>query len=189
MKPGISGKCEVSGTGVAGKLPATSTVCVTHPYAMRYRRRSRWVPIAVPTDRERYMARNQERYLRVLDAAKVAGVSDDTIRRRLADGSFPRAEREPGGGRRAAWLIPTRDLVAAGFDVNLARLDDDADDLGPVSALDADEVVALRVENARLHTEVRHLSERLADRDRTIETLQSALQAALEVAKNREQGS
>lgn len=48
--------------------------------------------------------------LGVLEAAQWAGVSPDTVRRRLRAGAFPNAARTGAGG---AWMIPIADLVEA----------------------------------------------------------------------------
>ena len=51
--------------------------------------------------------------LGVEEAARVCGVSDETIRRRLRAGRFAGAHRE--GGVASAWRIPVADLLAEGF--------------------------------------------------------------------------
>lgn len=54
----------------------------------------------------------QDRLVSVDEAALICGVSDDTIRRRLARGSIPGAYRR-GHGDRAPWAIPLSGLEAA----------------------------------------------------------------------------
>lgn len=57
--------------------------------------------------------RAQEEWLEVRTAARRAGVSVDTIRRRLRANEFPRAERLEGPN--TPWRIPLGDLIAAGL--------------------------------------------------------------------------
>lgn len=57
--------------------------------------------------------RDEEEVLEVRDAAARCRVSVDTVRRRLRDGEFPRAQRDPGPNQ--PWRIPLGDLVAAGL--------------------------------------------------------------------------
>ena len=48
-------------------------------------------------------------------AARLCGVSDETIRRRLRAGRLPGARRV--GGPASEWRIPIGDLVEAGFEI------------------------------------------------------------------------
>lgn len=48
-------------------------------------------------------------------AAEIAGVSRDTIKRRLNSGAFPRAFRGAGSGPGGPWRIPLSDLHDAGL--------------------------------------------------------------------------
>src|SRR5690349_18503617 len=57
--------------------------------------------------------RPQEEWLEVRNAARRAGVSVDTIRRRLRANEFPRAQRHEGPN--TPWRIPLGDLIAAGL--------------------------------------------------------------------------
>ncbi len=59
----------------------------------------------------------------VTEAAEACSLSQKTIKRRLSEGAFPGAYKEPmsaqGGNER--WLIPLADLLAAGLRPNAAR--------------------------------------------------------------------
>lgn len=47
------------------------------------------------------------------EAARICGVSEETIRRRLRAGRLAHAQREPGPS--GAWRIPVADLMVAGL--------------------------------------------------------------------------
>jgi len=64
-----------------------------------------------------------ERFVTRREAARLCGISYDSIRRRQAEGAYPHAEERDG-----AWVIPVSDLVAAG----------DLDPTAPVEAPPAD---------------------------------------------------
>jgi excisionase family DNA binding protein len=57
--------------------------------------------------------RSAEEWLDIRTAAELAGVSDDTIRRRIRSGELPRAKR--GERLTDPWSIPMGDLVSAGL--------------------------------------------------------------------------
>lgn len=52
---------------------------------------------------------NTERFVTRREAARLCGISYDSIRRRQAEGAYPHAEERDG-----AWVIPISDLVVAG---------------------------------------------------------------------------
>lgn len=53
--------------------------------------------------------------LSIAAAADLAGVSRDTIKRRLGNGAFPGAFRGRGSGPGGPWCIPVADLELAGL--------------------------------------------------------------------------
>ncbi|WP_167736452.1 helix-turn-helix domain-containing protein [Nocardioides sp. 1609] len=53
--------------------------------------------------------------LTITEAAAATSVSRDTIKRRLAEGTFPGATRGAGGGPGGTWRIPFDDLADAGL--------------------------------------------------------------------------
>lgn len=88
--------------GSEADLPAPMCVCPTCTRA-RYARKCD----------QAMTRRDVEQYYDFREAAKVVGVSVDTIRRRLRGGEFPRAIR--GSGSNAPWRVPLGDLIAAGL--------------------------------------------------------------------------
>lgn len=60
---------------------------------------------------------DRDRLLTIAEAAEVAGVSIDTIHRRVRQRRFPGARRVPRQGSRAEppWMIPAGDLIADGY--------------------------------------------------------------------------
>jgi hypothetical protein len=122
--------------------------------------------------------------LTIAEAARLSGVSASTIRRYLAAGRFPTAHQQPtlSPGQRGRWRIPTEDLLVAGLRSHQARTPDHDrrhESPGPQAAdHDAHDRVrelqhALEVERTR-----RQAAETLAaERARTIETLERAVQA------------
>jgi hypothetical protein len=81
------------------------------------------------------------------EAAAAAGVSRDTIKRRLRDGSFPNAKHGDARGRRSPpWLIPRTDLLDAGL-IALGGLPVAV----PVASVDREHLEDLRAEIERLH--------------------------------------
>jgi excisionase family DNA binding protein len=54
------------------------------------------------------------RWLTISEAAVACGLSRDTVRRRIRSGALPGARRDPSGS--SPWLVPIRDLLAAGLD-------------------------------------------------------------------------
>jgi hypothetical protein len=89
-----------------------------------------------------------EEWYSVAEVATLSGRSEGTIRRRLRDDVFPRAEQLDG-----AWRIPSADLRAAGFVVD-----------GSDGA-----------EAADLEQRVRDLEAAVAERDATIAELRAEL--------------
>jgi hypothetical protein len=57
-------------------------------------------------------------WLNITEAAAACGLSRDTVRRRIRSGALPGARRDPSGS--SPWLIPIRDLLAAGLDPDRA---------------------------------------------------------------------
>lgn len=114
-------------------------------------------------------------------AAKAAGVHRNTIRRRLDRGEFSNRFRERDDeGREGPWLIPTEDLLAAGFRLHAPSAPDSAP---PPETLD--ELQALRAENLELRHRA-EMAEALArERDRALELAERALRA-LESAEQAE---
>ena len=53
------------------------------------------------------------------DAAKLAGVSVDTVKRRLRAGDLPHAHQRDDPAK--TWVVPLGDLVAAGFSITPSR--------------------------------------------------------------------
>src|SRR3954466_7777728 len=87
------------------------------------------------------MAERGESLLSVDDAARLCGVSRDTIKRRLRAGEFPNAVRVRVPGPKGPWRIPDTDLTA------VFRVQSVAED--PVAGTD---VTALRIQLAIAHT-------------------------------------
>ena len=100
-------------------------------------------------------------HLSINEAASRAGVSRDTIKRRLANGAFPNAVRLPGPGPRGPWGIPPLDLELAGM----------AGDEGGVPAppdsgaqlVDPELVARLRLQLAVAQTRVQELNKQVLD--------------------------
>lgn len=99
----------------------------------------------------------EEGGLSLARAAELAGVSRDTLKRRLKRGAFPGAHRGSGSGPGGPWLIPVGDLEAAGLIRHPA--DPNADDPGDV-----------RIQLAVAQAEVRLLRAHLADLRRLLAT-------------------
>lgn len=100
----------------------------------------------------------------IQEAARLCGVSDDTINRRLKDGTLAGAYRRPGD-RTRAWAIPVTDLVAAGL-LDPSVVDTASSVLAAQSA--AAEILDLRLRVARLETQVDSLQDRLRERNEDI---------------------
>jgi hypothetical protein len=95
------------------------------------------------------------------EAAALTGVSKDTIRRRREHGRFPGAHQRVGDPA-GTWVIPVEDLVRAGM---LAAAQVEAAGEAMVLLRTQNQMMDLRVDNARLLAEVAGLEARLADRD------------------------
>ncbi|WP_425475615.1 helix-turn-helix transcriptional regulator [Nocardioides tweenelious] len=89
----------------------------------------------------------------ISDASEIAGVSRDTIKRRLAAGDFPGARRSIGPGPGGPWRIPIDDIKAAGLlfdrEPSYEVVGDDLD-LRTQLAVAQAELRALRAHNADL---------------------------------------
>lgn len=113
--------------------------------------------------------------LTINKAAEAADVHRNTIRRRLDDGQFPNAFREPGEQGRKAWLIPVGDLLAAGLHLHRPS---PADQVAAEETLD--ELQALRADNLELRHRA-ELAESLArERERALTIAERALLALTE---------
>ncbi len=111
----------------------------------------------------------------VTEAAKACSLSQKTIKRRLSEGAFPGAYKQPmsaqGGNER--WLIPLADLLAAGLQPNAARRATAAD-VDLTDAADNDdqyrgEVVRLRRELAEARQEAAVAKALAAERLRSLD--------------------
>jgi len=113
--------------------------------------------------------------LTIAEAAAAAHVNPRTIRRHLAN--FPGAHRTGGpGSRTGQWLIPTADLVAAGF--NLDASDAISNELPRVSASERlEEIEALKGELAEWRRRAEVAEARAEERERIIQTQAIALRA------------
>lgn len=99
-------------------------------------------------------------HLSINEAASRAGVSRDTIKRKLAKGAFPNAVRLPGPGPRGPWGIPLLDLEVAG----LAGRDDTAGvQPNSAAAADFDLVPQLRLQLAVAQARVQELNKQVLD--------------------------
>ncbi len=112
----------------------------------------------------------------VTEAAEACSLSQKTIKRRLSEGAFPGAYKEPmsarGGNER--WLIPFADLLAAGLRPNAARKATGADvDLTDAAGNSGDqyrgEVVRLRRELAEARQEAAVAKALAAERLRSLD--------------------
>lgn len=106
---------------------------------------------AAPSDMDR------DQLLTIIEAAEAAGVSTDTIHRRLRQGRFPGARRVPRPGSRAEppWMIPAGDLIADGYSLDPIGRESD-----PIVKKEK-EIVELRVALARAEGQA-ELAERIA---------------------------
>ena len=113
--------------------------------------------------------------LTIAEAAAAANVNPRTIRRHLAN--FPGAHRTDGpGSRTGQWLVPTADLVAAGFNLNTLG----AASLEPpkVSVSERmEEIEALKGELAEWRRRAEVAEARAEERERVIEAQAAALHA------------
>lgn len=106
--------------------------------------------------------------LTVREAAAAAGVSADTIRRRLRAGQFP------GAVLSDAWRIPAGELVAAGLHLHAPQ----GPQRGPAPASTADdELGALRAALAAVRADLAVARAQLEERDRALRLAEVALRA------------
>ncbi len=111
----------------------------------------------------------------VTEAAEACSLSQKTIKRRLSEGAFPGAYKEPmsaqGGNER--WLIPLADLLAAGLQPDAARRATGADVDLTDAAGNGDqyrgEVVRLRRELAEARQEAAVAKALAAERLRSLD--------------------
>ena len=82
--------------------------------------------------------------LTVAEAAEACGVAPITIRRALAAGRLPGAEKEVPGRRTSPWRIPIEDLRRAGWDPPAAPSFGEGHAQGEAESLQALTVVAWR---------------------------------------------
>jgi hypothetical protein len=115
--------------------------------------------------------------LTITEAAAAANVNPRTIRRHL--GNFSGAHRKDGpGSRTGQWLIPTADLVAAGF--NLEPSDAAMPELPSVIASERlEEIDALKGELAEWRLRAEVAEARAEERERIIEAQAAALRALI----------
>ncbi len=89
--------------------------------------------------------------LTIAEAALRCGTSDDTLRRRLAEGEFKGAFQD--SSRRNAWFIPVADLHKAGFsvkDLEPTRSGARENEVSQRDALLAEAAAALELSETRL---------------------------------------
>lgn len=114
------------------------------------------------------------RYLTVSEAAAEGGVSEDTIRRRLAEGAIPGARRI-GRGPRAPWRIPEAGFARSGVARTTvgdagADMSSTKEDSMRVAELEA-EVAALRAERDRQVEVIRALESAVRGLERALDML------------------
>ena len=97
----------------------------------------------------------------IAEAAAIACVSRDTIKRRLNSGAFPGAFRGPGSGPGGPWRIPLEDIEAAGLVTTTSD-----------PASDHPDEQECRVQLAIARTEVRLLRAHLADLRRLLASVE-----------------
>jgi len=116
--------------------------------------------------------------LTITEAAAAANVNPRTIRRHLD--RFQGAHRKDGpGSRTGQWLIPTADLVDAGF--NLDASDAVSPELRSVTASERmEEIEALKGELAEWQRRAEVAEARAEERERVIEAQAVALRALTE---------
>jgi hypothetical protein len=90
----------------------------------------------------------------IAQAAEIAGVSRDTIKRRLNQGAFPGAFRGHGGGPGGPWRIPISDMHDAGL---VRQSSDAAADMAQLGDHEC------RIQLAVARAEIRLLNAHLAD--------------------------
>ncbi len=104
--------------------------------------------------------RTGDKLLSITEAAEACSLSRQTIKRRIAEGTFPGAHREvmanQGGNER--WVIPLADLQAAGLRPNAARRPTVAD----IDLTDAGNGDQYRGEIERLRREISQARQRAA---------------------------
>lgn len=113
---------------------------------------------------------------RVAEAARVFGISKDTVKRRLREGAFPNATRT-GPLVNSPWVIPHGDLLAAGFfpvAADPVSGSQEAGSVGSVAELQG-EVAALRARVETLEADLLRL------RTQVLEERNDALTRALEM--------
>jgi hypothetical protein len=122
--------------------------------------------------------------LTIAEAARLCGVSASTIRRYLAAGRFPTAQRKPSAipGQRGLWRVPTQDLLAAGLRPGQARPPGQEQKNEPWSGRTAGQPGGDRVRELEHALELertrrRAAEELAAERAHTIQTLENALVA------------
>lgn len=117
--------------------------------------------------------------LTLREAADHTDASLRTLRRRLSDGAFPNATKDPGPS--GAWRVPVTDLEAAGLTVTAATATPDP--VPPVPDLaariaEADERVRAAEDRARNAEERARIAEAVAEeRGRALDDTRLALRA------------
>jgi hypothetical protein len=108
----------------------------------------------------------------ISQAARVAGVHRNTVRRYLDGEKFPGAFREDPG---APWLIPISDLIAAGLHIRPPTADGRRDKAERARRETQRRLDALAVQVQELTTRAESAEALLAEREHRIEDLQRAL--------------
>jgi hypothetical protein len=116
-------------------------------------------------------------YLNINEAAKVAGVSIPTVRRKLDLGLLPNAHQVQEG-KRQLWRIPFSDLIAAGMVDSVSQ--------PPAEVMQSGKIIALEVEIDRLSAELANTKALLARADEQIEDLRQARRDLSLVLETRE---
>lgn len=101
-----------------------------------------------------------KRLVTVKNAAELTGKSQDTIRRRIRDGSLPGAFRD-GHDQNAPWLIPEDELQLAGLNI-LERPADGACSAVGVDPAQHEALRSAQIELAVKNERIRVLEEQLA---------------------------
>lgn len=114
--------------------------------------------------------------LTITEAARRCGCSTKTLRNRIKAGAFPGAH-QAGNRPLDPWVIPSTDLVAAGFTLTEPE---PAQAPAPVGHDEAEELVRLRVEVEQLRERAERAERQAEDAARRVEIERNRLDAALE---------
>ena len=107
------------------------------------------------------------RFLTIKEAAQAAGVSVDTIKRRLRDGYYPGAFQGLGTGNRSApWQIPVSELAASRLAARPQKV---------ITSQDQQPDVRVRVLEALVGAQQAHIDDLRAELHRHAELLAQAM--------------